>query len=201
MSATNRGTIRHTYDAYMTPGWVARRLLEELRRSHPNNAQPATILDPGAGNGALLKVAKEFYPNSALSAIEIRQECKDALAQVTSDITIADYLASNWPHADLTIMNPPYSLALDFVQKALTHSDWVIALLRICWLSSGKRHEFLKNHMPNVYVLPNRPSFTINTGGGTDQTEYAWMTWDAHSCCSDGAIKTLELTSLEKRSE
>lgn len=32
----------------------------------------------------------------------------------------------------------------------------------------------MQRHTPDVYVLPQRPSFT---GKGTDSTSYAWFVW------------------------
>lgn len=32
----------------------------------------------------------------------------------------------------------------------------------------------MRSHTPDIYVLPNRPSFS---GKGTDSIEYAWFVW------------------------
>ncbi|KKW45621.1 MAG: hypothetical protein UY96_C0017G0022 [Parcubacteria group bacterium GW2011_GWB1_56_8] len=197
MSATNRGSTRRDNDAYATPAWAVRRFLEEMKQGK-SLARPESIRDPGAGSGILLQVARDFFPDSKLSAIEIRPECQENLSRITQDVTITDYLtASDCPFVDLTLMNPPYSLAMQFVQKALSHSTWVIALLRLNWLAAEKRYAFLRQNTPDVYILPNRPSFTML---GTDMTEYAWMAWGAHSRNGvAGKIKLLEVTPLGER--
>jgi hypothetical protein len=43
------------------------------------------------------------------------------------------------------------------------------------YLASNKRAAFMQENCPDVYILPNRPSFS--GAGGTDSIEYAWMVW------------------------
>ena len=80
---------------------------------------------------------------------------------------------------DLTavVTNPPYSLAEKFIRharKLCPHADLVF-LLRLAFLASAKRLPLWQDvGIPDVYVLPNRPSFT---GGGTDSADYAWFVW------------------------
>jgi len=66
-------------------------------------------------------------------------------------------------------------------------------LLRLNFLASERRQEWMKTDTPDVYVLPNRPSFR---GKGSDATEYAWFVWDTFST---GRIFILDLTSKTVR--
>lgn len=80
---------------------------------------------------------------------------------------------------DIIIGNPPYSLAMEFVEKSLSllENDGVLVfLLRTAFLESKKRYEFWQDNIINgLYVLSKRPSFT---GKGTDATSYSWFVWD-----------------------
>lgn len=119
-----------------------------------------------------------------IKAIEIREEEAEKLDDLVGygNFAIADFLNMNNVHIgnpDIVITNPPFSLAMEFLTKSLevTKDDGkVILLLRIGFLASRKRFEFMKDNPPtDMLVLHQRPSFT---GHGTDAQEYAWFIWD-----------------------
>ena len=87
-----------------------------------------------------------------------------------------DYLTTPFEKVDLILTNPPFSLAQEFIEKAIKEADTVIMLLRLNYLGSQKRNIFWNKFPPTaLHVLSKRPSFT---GSGTDATEYAWFIWD-----------------------
>jgi hypothetical protein len=105
-----------------------------------------------------------------------------------------DYFKSGWAEIDLIITNPPFSLALPFLQLSLSQARTVIYLLRLNILGDGggprarpetrARSEFFKANPPtHLFPLSQRPSFRLN--GGTDACAYAWFAWDR-----DELIKT-----------
>jgi len=57
-----------------------------------------------------------------------------------------DYLKTSGLHADLSITNPPVSLALDFLRKSLAECETVIYLLRPNFLGSIKRRDLWNAH-------------------------------------------------------
>jgi hypothetical protein len=84
--------------------------------------------------------------------------------------------------------NPPFALAQEFIQHTLTMAEQVVFLLRLSFLESQKReHFFARVGVPDVFVLPERPSFT---GEGTDACAYAWMRWQRDGK-QDGRIRIL----------
>lgn len=92
---------------------------------------------------------------------------------------VGDYLTQSLVKKYNTVItNPPYTLAQEFVEKALRDVEdggEVIMLLRLNFLESKKRAEFWKQNPPShIYVLTKRPSFT---GKGTDATGYGWFVW------------------------
>jgi len=69
------------------------------------------------------------------------------------------------------VTNPPYSLAEEFARGArvLCPRAELLFLLRIAFLASAQRLALWRDiGAPDVYVLPNRPSFT---GNGTDSAD------------------------------
>jgi len=180
VSATNRGAIRNQNDFYATPAASVASLLNVL-----TIPAGATFLEPCRGAGDIYN----------------RIECRQRLyCELSEGI---DYLT--WKpscRTDLIITNPPFTLALEFLQKSLAEADTVIYLLRINFLGSQRRRAFWQANRPtHVMVLPNRPVFAWHckakgcgasypprstrlcscggrVGPGTDATEYSWFAWD-----------------------
>ena len=183
MSATRRpsirGYVRASNDQFTTPAWCVEAILGALYSA--NSDLPETVLDPCCGDGSLLRTVEQHL----LGAHKCEVSCKgieidDILAFRASKVCSViegDATAVGWPAADLIITNPPYSLAEEFVRKALaevSQYSTIVMLLRLNWLASLRRAAFHCKHPADIYVLSKRPSFT---GGRTDACEYAWFCW------------------------
>lgn len=71
-----------------------------------------------------------------------------------------DYLITAFPTVDLIITNPPFPLALQFLQKSLSEAQTVIYLLRLNFLGSRGRRDFWQANRPtHILALPDRPVF------------------------------------------
>ncbi len=167
MSATGRnlvGNERRADDHYATPAWATRAILPKLRLR-------GSILDPCAGEGAILRVLADL--GHEVCGVEL-----DAERAAKAGASCRDALGSEaWPACGTIITNPPYCRAQEFIERALRETRLecdVAMLLRLNFLGSQKRAAFHRAHPSDVGVLPRRPSFT---GGGTDATEYCWMVW------------------------
>ena len=79
---------------------------------------------------------------------------------------------------DHVITNPQFSLALEFVERALFELPGgpIAMLLPVPFLASETRFRFNTEHPCHVMVLPKRPSFTPD--GKTDAVTYAWLVWN-----------------------
>jgi hypothetical protein len=172
LSATNRGASRRPQDFYETPAWLTEAIIPILRE-HLYPIEDPRTLEPAAGQGAILRVLEEAFPNAVIDSGDIG--------------TGQDFLTYPYdPHYDLIITNPPYSLALEFIQRAMAfrhfhhhnHHPVICMLLRVNFLGAQKRARWLREHTPSIYVSPRRPDFT---GEGGDATEYAWFIWDART--------------------
>ena len=178
MSATNRGAKRVEADFYATPIECVNSLLDAL----PTFDDDIFILEPSAGNGNIIKALRaRGIIGRVIEAIELREEEREKLVELADVVTIGNFLEVKpmYLRYDLIIGNPPYSLAQEFIDKALellAPGGRLILLLRLNFFGSKKRFEWWQNKIPSgVYVLSNRPSFT---GKGTDATEYAWFIWE-----------------------
>lgn len=204
MSSTNRGGKRSPADFYSTPPYCVLRILED---PYAQEQLPAgRWLEPGAGDGAIIKATKLVRSDIEWTALELREECKPPLVEAvgsTGTVLIEDYLT---PPADSALIanfavsmgNPPYRLAQEFIIRSLEVSLTVCLLLRVNFLASAKRNSFMRKMMPDCYILPNRPSFS---GQGTDSPEYAWFIWSGERNRTTGRLRVLNTTSIVVRNE
>ena len=95
----------------------------------------------------------------------------------------------------------------------LDEAQVAIILQSLNWLGSAERAEWLRDLQPNVYVLPNRPSFVDKvlrdeaTGeekvrkNTTDALVYGWYVFDPDGIVTDerGQIRMLDVTPAEER--
>lgn len=190
MSATGRSDVRRKDDFYETPEWCVRRLLE---------ACPLPVgrwLEPAVGEGAIVRAVNSL-PGLATGA---RWDCLDVRSNQHGDVgdflVLAESMAK-LPRWDVAITNPPYSLAAEFARSMLALAYHVAILTRINFLAAGTRRSFFASCMPDVYVLPNRPSFTDDRR--TDATEYAWLVWGPERSRSAGRVSVLAETPVGER--
>lgn len=203
MSSTN-GQSKFPNEYYITPISEIVKFLEAWREDVHPLSWPQRILDPCAGGnketitvprldklGNPHKDGPWIVPPSPPSYPEAFRQIPDwNPTVVTADIrtdAIADYAGcfleptcfNFLPKFDAIIFNPPFSLALEFIQKALNDvrpSGFVAALLRLNFLGSNERNAWLRANPPTwIYVHGKRMSFTPD--GGTDSIEYAHMVW------------------------
>ncbi len=184
MSSTHGRKDRAPADFYPTPYQCVERFLEAVP------LPGGRWLEAGAGNGAIIQAAAR--PDVQWTAVELRESCRGDLVPLVGaeNVVTADFLKSPRPDRryDVALFNPPYTLALEFVKEAMERADVVAALLRLNFLGSQKRAAFMREFCPDVYVLPDRPSFT---GTGTDSCEYAWFIWPPHRRRESGTVTVL----------
>ncbi len=197
MSSTNRGAARLTQDRYYTPASAIDPMLPLLRLD-----EVESFVEPCRGGGAIYD--RIHAPRKGYAEID---EGIDYLnAQMLS------------AYVNLIVTNPPFSLALDFLQKSLTEADTVVYLLRLNFLASQTRKPFWQRYQPShVFVLSERPVFAwyckdrkgcgaqyrpnetkvcVDCGEPvrpqTDSIEYARFVWDRnHFCRRDPGIYVL----------
>lgn len=181
MSSTNRGGKRSPADFYPTPPYCVVRLLEAM--TGPDSLPGGKWLEPCAGDGAIIKVIRRLRKDDDIDAVEIREECRPNLQENADNVYIYDFVskagelppAVSPPTYSVVITNPPFSIAMEVIQRSMKFAPIVIMLLRMNYLESEDRCEFMRKHCPDLYVLPNRPSFAGD--GSTDSITYAWFVW------------------------
>lgn len=110
---------------------------------------------------------------------------KSDIIKYSEDTEIIDFLEYNGNWKGDIITNPPYSLAQEFVEKALQVIDEghkVAMYLKINFLSSQKRKKFFEEKQPKtIYIMTKRygcaknGDFIIYDNGTVD---YCWIVWE-----------------------
>lgn len=181
MSSTNRNSVRHEADYYVTPVDSIIDFLD-APGSPSLNYSGDTVLDPCAGGDAKHPMSypealRRYYGDFDIDTVDIRADSRAAIK--------ADYLTwTPQKQYNIIITNPPFNLALEIIQKALcdvADKGLVIMLLRLNFFGSQKRSAWLKNNMPSwCYVHSKRMSFS--DCGGTDSIEYMHAVWVRGIC-------------------
>lgn len=172
MSSKNRGSIIQENDYYPTPIYSIIPLLEKI-----NFDQVTTFLEPCCGDGRILDL--------------IPKDKTRFWAELSKGRNYFDY---KFEDIDLIITNPPFSIAIPFLEKSLREGKTVCYLQRLNWLGSDKRKNFWNTNPPDkIFVLSKRPQFKkeLGLGGGTDSTEYAWFIWDKLNMVNGNNIEVL----------
>lgn len=205
MSSTNRGKKRNRQDNYPTPAWCVHRLLEKV--SFPKKGK---WLEPGCGNGDIIKAvlsSGQMMGDIVWHGFDVRATpFLKRMAASSERFKIASIdeptLTLGRKHYDVCIGNPPFSRAMDFIEYGLKRATVTAMLLRLNYVGTAERHDFMKHNAPDLYVLPNRPSFTKD--GSTDSIEYAWFVWGHDTNVLRGQRRPamwrlLDLTPKEER--
>ncbi len=165
------------FEFYPTP----RESIEALILSPLLTLPAGTWIDPCAGSGRIPSTVNAHRDDVRWVLVEIDHRHEDtlrSLARPSVDVLLSfgDFVIRDWtePRAAVCCMNPPFSHALAFVEAAMTRARTVAMLQRTNWIGPS-RADWLRRHMPDVYQLPKRPSFTGD--GSTDAAEYSWFVW------------------------
>lgn len=181
---TNRGSSMSTGgkgihnraegDFYATQSKTTKAFLDKFKLE-------GSILEPACGMGHISEVLKEYYPNQEI---------------VSTDLTYRDYgvgeinfLTHDYGRTfDNIITNPPFSLAMEFIERGLEITNKnVIMLLKIQFLESKARKEFFKENPPKyIYVFSDRQSTLkdglelnpLNNRPWSTTLLLAWFVWE-----------------------
>lgn len=166
---------RKENDFYQTPLAVALDALSYIPIT------PHYILDPGAGLGVWGNAARQLWPHSDITGVEIQSLVKPhSYNKWINNFDYAYMLGKYNPKYHLIIGNPPFKHAAGFIKNSydlLFDNGYIVFLLPINFLGSKIRKDTLWNtYIPsNVIVSSKRVSFSND--GKTNGDVHAYYIW------------------------
>jgi hypothetical protein len=156
-------------DLYQTP----RVAIEALLRVE---SIPATVWEPAAGRGAIVRVL-EAHGHTVITS-DIHQYgfhltfCRDFLLETELPAGV-----------ECIMTNPPFNIAEPFIERALQLCPIVVMLLRLAFLESERRCGLLENRgLARVHVFRKRlPMMHRDEWAGRKANSgmaFAWFVWD-----------------------
>jgi hypothetical protein len=165
MISNRRKNFDTDEDFYPTPKWATISLMN-------NETFLGKVWEPACGMGHMSEVIKKY------------NECYSSDLIDRGYGEVVDFLSPSLSTKyDNIITNPPYNLALEFIERSAKLSNKKYAfLLRIAFLESKKRYDKLYSINPpsTIWMFSNRITFypygKEEKSSGT--TAYAWFVWD-----------------------
>lgn len=181
IAGSNAARGRVTNDYYATPFHATEAILDKLSDYDLGD----NILEPAAGEGHIVKVLTERFPNKNIIANDLEWRNSRFGFNIQGDVDFLTYE----PECEINtvITNPPFSLAQHFIEKGLQIAKkYVIILAKIQLLEGEKRKLFFENNPPHyIYVFSKRCS-TLRNGEEIDENGkkittvlcLAWYVWE-----------------------
>jgi len=159
-------------ECYETPAWAARAILD-VELLTPD------VWDPCCGTGVLSEAA--FAAGYAVWSTDLHYWGFDGQSAQVDFLTADSALFDSFS----VFMNPPFSLATRFVDRALAlGARKVVSFQRLAWRESDARRAWWEAHPPaRIWLCGNRAHcwlFTIppEARGEGAPTAHAWFVWE-----------------------
>lgn len=155
-------------DAYMTPKWCVRSLLNKWQPRMPHE-----VWEPACGTGNISEV---FYEELGWRPVS------SDIRNTGYGIPNIDFLTHrcNYPDYSCIITNPPYTLIKEFITRAINTEgvQQVAFLLRHEWDAPKSHRPYLQWPFVYKFILPKRPLWIDGPVKASPRHPYAWYVWD-----------------------
>jgi len=176
---------RKPSDFYPTPydGTESLIPLIETIREHVAPDRPFKVWEPCSGDLDMTRVLE--WHEYEVTSTELRE--------TGQGINGIDFLSDDvqtklgWePDPDMIVMNPPFSLAAEFIAKALTYTPNVACLVKIDYWNAISRLPLFENNRPHFFLpLTFRLAFLKAERGNSPLMNCAWVVWTDESMKTD----------------
>lgn len=164
-------------DYYPTPPWATRALMNIIGKESVHDMK---CLEPSCGEGHMSNVLKEYFKKVYSTDIHDYNKNQDAVV----DLLDKEVFPNNF--CDWVITNPPFNLALEFIQRSHDIAKVGVAMFcRTTILEGKKRFENLyKNNPPNI-IAQFVERVPIDKGKinrkAASAVPYLWLVWNKNS--------------------
>lgn len=158
-------------DDFPTPPWATRALMQYVLRD--SDLSGLTCLEPACGRGYMSRPLLEKF-----RCVESSDLIDYGFGEVRNFLTYP-YLAGSH---DWVITNPPFKLAQEFIERAMSvANDGVAILARTVFLESVGRYDALFRRNPPTYFAQFTERVPMVKGRvdrkASTATGYAWFVW------------------------
>lgn len=142
------------------------------------NGRPIrTIWEPCCGDGRLARVLE--HHGFTVIATDIREY--SGFGHGPLDF-LNEHPTAKWGWAmgpvDMIVLNPPFSLSVEFIQRALSYTPWVVCLVKQNYYNTINRYDFFQGNRPNFFLpLTFRLAFLEEERGKSPLMDCAWAVW------------------------
>lgn len=168
------------HEFFPTPAWAVDQLLEHW--SWPvGPSSDAVFLEPCVGDGSIIAAVRAHNNRAAWVGVDVHQypwkengEPEHFIHDSFLDVDVRECF-------DAVITNPPFSLAMEVLQKSLACASRVAMIVRATWFKGRVRNAWLVENPPQLVVVVPRPFGGINTTTGkqgTDSINRMWIVYD-----------------------
>jgi hypothetical protein len=169
---------------FPTPPWATRALCELVLGAE--RLAGASFWDPCAGEGHMCEVLAEYLTGARFASDIFDYGRGYSVGSFVGSFIGTDQGRAKWPGPggpDWIIFNPPFSLACEFVLRALREAQvGVAAFQRSNWAETpGRYRELFGEHPPTTEALFVERC-PLHKGQwkpkGSTATSYSWFVWD-----------------------
>lgn len=172
---------RDDLDFFPTPPWATRALLEHVIPELKDIAHLLGAWDPCCGEGHMTIPLAEYFAQVYASDIYPHGFGQVGAFVAGGGLDLGDRAHCPFP-PDWILFNPPFALAIEFVERALREATkGVAALVRTGWLESKERFDLFSRFEPTrAGVFAERVPMVKHRWDpeASSATSYTWFVWE-----------------------
>lgn len=167
-----------TQQDYPTPPFATRALCEWLNKN-VDMVKSDVVWEPACNRGCMARPLKKYFPTVIASDLYHYgdEHYEDAIPECMNFLERKECNGIDW-----VITNPPFTLAAEFIKRALEVSKIGVAVIvRSAFLEGKDRYNTLFSVTPPTYVLQFVERVPMVKGTydpkASSATAYSWLVW------------------------
>ncbi len=175
-----RSHPRGSLDYFPTPPWATRAPINEVLLPYGIGTTTKRVRDPAAGGGHMAVPLREAFSAVDVSDVHnwgINPEIRDFTFETRETLLADGHELPHW-----IFCNPPFEIAMDFLERALSiATEGVAFLCRLGWITGQERHDKIFGPRKPRFFCPFAERVPMIEGvwdpEASTATDYAWYIW------------------------